>query len=423
MNTMLGPDLRRRAAATAARRCDDLAEPVRPAFGDDVSPSSPRWLDQALSKGAPGIAVLHGVRAQRGSGDPARTRAWLAESVREDISAAPGAGLWFGAPAVAFAFHTAAPGRHPAATARLDAAVARLVRLRLHAAHARIDAAQRPSLSEFDLVRGLTGLGAYLIRHCPDDGLVRDVLTYLVRLTEPLATTDSAGPAAPGWWTADPPAGLPAHRFAAGHIDLGMAHGISGPLAFMALATRRGITVPGQGDAISRISGWLTRWRHDSPTGPWWPERIGLDELHAGQSTQDGPSRPSWCYGTPGIARALQLAAIADNDRPAQQAAEHAFARCLADPAQRAELTDISLCHGWAGLVATACAAATDAITADVTKHLPTLVDTLIDHAENRSTGPPGLIHGAAGVALTLDTVATGPTASTLGWAACLQLT
>jgi lantibiotic biosynthesis protein len=86
--------------------------------------------------------------------------AWLARATREDLSAGRGAGLWFGAPAVAFAISIAAPRQYQRAMASLDASITQLVHARLEAALARMATAIRPSLSEFDLVRGLTGLGA-----------------------------------------------------------------------------------------------------------------------------------------------------------------------------------------------------------------------------------------------------------------------
>ncbi|MBV9160960.1 MAG: hypothetical protein JO309_14640 [Pseudonocardiales bacterium] len=49
----------------------------------------------------------------------------------------------------------------------LAAAVTRLVQARLAAAFARMAATLWPSLAEFDLVRDLTGWGAYLLRRAP----------------------------------------------------------------------------------------------------------------------------------------------------------------------------------------------------------------------------------------------------------------
>lgn len=410
----------RSATAVAAHLSEALAVPPPPELGEDRSPSSPRWRNQSLSKGAAGVAILHGVRAQDGLGDGDTVHAWLARATREDLSAGRGAGLWFGAPAVAFAVSTATPGQYPRAMASLNAGLTQLVHARLKAAHARMAAAARPSLSEFDLVRGLTGLGAYLLRHDPHGDLVHRVLAYLVQLTEPLPVDDAAGPSAPGWWTSDVPSRRPDAALDDGHANLGMAHGVSGPLALLALAMRQGITVDGQAAAIDRICQWLDSWRHVAPAGPWWPERVTLAELRTGRSAQNGPARPSWCYGTPGLARAQQLAGLVLRDPVRQQTAEHALAACLSDPAQLAHIIGRSLCHGWAGLIATAWYAATDARSPDISIHLPRLLNMLLDHAGDT---PPeklsGLIEGSAGVALTLHSIATGTTG---GWQTCLLL-
>jgi len=155
------------------------------------------------------------------------------------------------------------------------------------------------------------------------------------------------------------PPGRPPGRFRGGHADLGMAHGISGPLALLALAMRNGITVSGHADAIGRICQWLDSWRQDGPAGPWWPERVTSAETQAGELTRREPGRPSWCYGTPGIARAP--AARRDRAEPIRDAGgspNTPLAACLSDPAQASLIRDPSVCHGWAGVAATALHAA-----------------------------------------------------------------
>ncbi|WP_411146304.1 lanthionine synthetase C family protein [Streptomyces sp. x-80] len=411
--------LRERAAAMADELALALAVPPPPQGEGDFSPGSPRWRDQSLSKGAAGVAVLHGLRAQHELGGMEPVHAWLARATRDDLTAGPGAGLWFGAPAVAFALATAVPGSYPGALARLDDGVTQLVNSRLSAAHARMDAGQRPSQYEFDLTRGLSGLGAYLLHREPDGDLVRRVLAYLVRLTEPVKVNDEAGADAPGWWTHDSSAHDRDPAYAAGESNFGMAHGCCGPLALLALAIRQGVAVEGQRAAIKRMCRWLEDWRQEAPAGPWWPERITVHDLRAGQPSQEGPLRPSWCYGTPGLARAQQLAALALNDAARQEAAENALARCLADPAQLARIIDPALCHGWAGLLATTAFAAA-AATPALANRLPRLLDTLLAHARDTPPGAlPGLVEGSAGIALTLHTLATGTSG---GWPACLLL-
>ncbi|MGH3889312.1 MAG: lanthionine synthetase C family protein [Pseudonocardiaceae bacterium] len=413
----------RAAQEAAARLIDALAMPPPPELGDDRSPASPRWRGQSLSTGAAGVAVLHGVRAHAGLGSWERVHAWLACATREDLNAGAGAGLWFGTAAVGFAVSTVAPpGHYAQARTVLDAAVAKMVRARLDEASARMAAAARPSLSEFDVVHGLAGLGAYLLCHDGEGELVKQVLAYLVELTKPVPAADQAAMSVPGWWTSDAPSGQPLDAFRGGHADLGMAHGISGPLALLALAMRHGIIVDGQVAAIDRICRWLDGWRHDGPAGPWWPERVSLTEQRTGRSTDPRPGRPSWCYGTPGLARAQQLAGHATGDHARQRLAEHALSRCMSDPAQLARITDPALCHGWAGLIATAWYAAADAGSPEIAAHLPRLLDTLLDHAgrsDPRPSQPYGLIDGSAGIAATLHTMATGTSG---GWESCLLI-
>ena len=70
----------------------------------------------------------------------------------------------------------------------------------------------------------------------------------------------------------------------------------------------------GHAEAIAIICAWLDTWQHDGSSGPWWPQWIARDQLRTGRPRRHGPLRPSWCYGTPGITRAQQLAAIAAED-------------------------------------------------------------------------------------------------------------
>ena len=206
-------------AAVADQLSEQLATPPLPGPGLDS------WQHQSLSAGAAGIALLHGARAQASHGSLERAHTWLSLATEDGVSAGPGSGLWFGAPAVAFAITTSAPGQYRSASQALNQAIGDMAKARLEAAYERIDAAARPELSEYDLVRGLTGLGAYLLHCVPEPRLLRQILRYLVRLTEPVPAADAAGLTAPGWWTSGNPSIHASTE--GGHANLGMAHGIA----------------------------------------------------------------------------------------------------------------------------------------------------------------------------------------------------
>lgn len=406
----------------AATLAEELAEALRT---PTPPPSAEPWQAHSLATGAVGIALLHIERAQRGLTSWTHAHTWLRTATSTAISAADNTGLYLGAPAVAFALHAAArPGTpqppanvrpYETALAMLDTHINALAHRRVDATFARIDRREPTTFRAYDLFYGLTGIGAYLLHRDPYGPGLAAILSYLVALTEPLPTN---GTTLPGWWVAHDPHGRP-RTLLDGHTNLGAAHGITGPLLLLAQAARRGITVPGHLAAITTITSWLDTWRQDGPTGPWWPEFLTYADLTRSVPAQRHPTRPSWCYGTPGIVRAGQLAALATADAPRRLAYEDAFARCLANPAYLAQITDTGLCHGWAGLYQTAWRAARDATDDRITVHLPQLADALTRHAKPDTEN--GFLNGDAGAALALITAAydTPPTSE---WDACLLI-
>ena len=406
------------ALAAAGAIADRLADPhaVRTVSG---AGGRGRRLPQSLAGGAAGIALLHIEHARAGHGDWPTAHAWLSAAARDELSAGPNAGLFFGAPALAFVTHTAAdrPGKLARSLTELDVGTAAVTRRRLDAAHARIDRGERPALAEFDLIRGLTGLGIHHLHRHPDHDITRAVLSYLVRLTEPLpGRTDGL----PGWWTDLSPNGDPSPDFPGGHGNFGMSHGIAAPLALLSLAVQRGVVVDGHTDAIARICTWLDAWQQEHPCGPWWPGFITLDQAHQGHIEQSSPGRPSWCYGTPGLARAHQLAGLATGDTTRQRTAETALLGCLNDPGQLDRITDSGLCHGIAGVFQTAWRMAADAHTPDLVAELPRLATRLL--TQFRAVPEDSeFLDGHAGIALALHTAGTDTTPLT-HWDACLLL-
>ncbi|NYH78903.1 hypothetical protein FHR84_002228 [Actinopolyspora biskrensis] len=368
---------------------------------------------QSLASGAAGIALLHSERAASGHDDRASAHTWLTTALSGDLSAGDDAGLFFGAPACAFAAHLvtrARPGTLTRALSQLDTSITDLTFRRLAAAHTRIDRGHPTTFREYDLMRGLTGLGAYHLQRNHHDS-TRAVLSYLVRLTHPHPD------GSPGWWVDHAPSpDDPDPAFTHGHANLGMAHGITGPLALLARAARRGITVDGHIDALDRICTWLDTWQQPHPAGPWWPYWLTHAQIRD-DAPITGPGRPSWCYGTPGLARAQQLAALALGDTTRQRTSEAALLGCLTDPKQRTYLTEPGLCHGLAGLVQTTWRMAADAVTEDLGEHLPQLISTLTEH---QHTDSPEFLTGAAGIALTLHT--TAASTDSCAWDASLLL-
>ncbi|PZG18015.1 lanthionine synthetase C family protein [Nonomuraea aridisoli] len=374
---------------------------------------------QSLAAGAAATALVHIERALNGSADWGSAHTHIRQATTGRIDAAPHAGLFYGAPAIAFVLHAAAAGpdpRYQAAARSLDQHIARLVARRVATARERIRRREFAHFAEYDVVRGLAGIGALLLRTAPASDALADVLAYVVQVTKPRRLQ---GEQLPGWWVAHDPD--PLKPTPGGHANLGLAHGAAGLLALLSLAALRGCTVAGQVEAIERLTAWFYRWQQHSPDGAWWPHWLTREELRTGRVTQPGPWRPSWCYGTAGIARALQLAAIAVRDPALAAAAEQALAACLTGN-QFARITEPGICHGIAGLYQTAYRASLDAQTQAIRRELPRLAALLADHAAAlQPDDQGGLLNGPAGVGLALET-ARQLTPPLSGWDACLLI-
>ncbi|MER7968664.1 lanthionine synthetase C family protein [Streptomyces sp. NPDC096080] len=403
----------------------------------DTALLGPRTLSsdrQHLAYGPPGIALLHIELAANGLGPWHRAHDWLAAASRQPLTSGPDSHPFYGVPAFAHALTCAAdhvPGSYQRALDAMDAQIAVDVGRLLDAAHRRIDAGRLPQLAEFDAIRGLTGYGAYLLHRSPGNSTMRAVLDYCVRLTEPITHN---GEILPGWWAETGPSGSPDDRFPGGHANTGMAHGIGGVLALLALAARNGSVTDGHHAALRTILAWLDRWKEKAGGGPVWPYWVTQGELSSGRLGSSAPRRPSWCYGTVGLARAQQLAALALGDTRRQIDAEKALVAALTDPEQLTATTDNGLCHGFAGLAHAAARTADDAHPSTAGRlrvAIPALLAAVIPPdtdpelmatalIQDEESGP-GLLDGAAGIALALLAPSTAvPPRS--AWDACLLI-
>lgn len=415
-------------AVTAAEVVADVAERLAdpdavarvtdaPSNLDEPPGTPPRtpWLPAGLVNGHPGIALLFAELAATDDRHRVTAHAHLAAAVRQAATA--GRGLSAGLAGIAFAAHAAArvTGGYRTLLAQLDDHVRREAATLVDAERERLRARRAGApIAAYDLISGLTGVGVCVLVRGGHDAL-EPVLRCLIDLTEPVTAHERA---VPGWWTADQPFLVAEDRYARGHLNVGVAHGISGPLALLALAWQAGVRLAGQRDAVELIVGWLLEQRRTDPAdgSGWWPGDVSFDEQVDGPGEQHLADRAAWCYGTPGVARAIQLAGRAFDRPDWQHVAVAAMAELLARPDRRA--SDAGLCHGSAGLLRLAGRMARDCPDPDMRAGLATgaLVEEVLAaydpaapfgfrytaHRAVVAPDRPGLLEGAAGIALAL---------------------
>lgn len=209
------------------------------------------------------------------------------------------------------------------------------------------------SVFEYDLVSGVAGIAAYLLCRIERDdhrAALHALLNSLVRLSE---MRDGL-----------PELFTPSHKldtnmresYPDGNINLGLAHGVPGPIAIMALAHMSGVRVPGMSRAIEQLSEYLIQNRTDDRWGPNWPAAVPLAPKGSSAAAPlsikaRAGARAAWCYGNPGIARALWLAG-ATLERPSYSTlAVEAMQSVYRRPAEARGIDAATFCHGVAGLL------------------------------------------------------------------------
>lgn len=274
---------------------------------------------------------------------------------------------------------------------------------RRHQEHLRAGGVSTP-WSMYDAINGLAGIGRVLLaaltsgHHMTEPGL----LAALQTLTTMIGTHHGNRP---GWWlpASEHPLTVTVHP--SGAATTGMAHGIAGPLALLATAHTAGWSIAGQQTAIQDAAHWLLRWRTNAT--PRWPPYVTGDELDSNTAQPTAGRRDAWCYGAPGIGRALTLAGHALADPRLIEAGDTAITSLTERPAELWDVAGPTLCHGHAGVLQSA-ATSQDTATADraaaaVTDAFNPRLAFAFQHLDNGSaTDEPGLLTGSAGVALAL---------------------
>jgi lantibiotic biosynthesis protein len=276
----------------------------------------------------------------------------------------------------------------------------------------------------YDLINGLSGIGRILLAaaHAGHAEAEPGLLAATNSLTAMIGTPTGGRP---GWWRPTPenPAAL-ADPHNCDAANTGLAHGIAGPLTFLAACQLTGWGTAAQAEAISTAAGWLLQWR----TGDSWAPQVTADDLAgtaAGSSTRG--RRDAWCYGAPGIGAALITAGRALADPGLVDAGRSAI-DALATRADGWDTEGPTVCHGSAGVLLCAEAAdssatadiATDALAAQYDPELPFFFQNR-DH--DQATDEPGLLVGAAGIALALaDRSALAAPEVPTAWTAALLL-
>jgi lantibiotic biosynthesis protein len=381
------------ALAVARAVGERLRDPGRLAAGIAAAPTQTalpaivEWWPMSLAQGHAGLAVLFAqldaaFPGEGWAGDAHGQLRVAVEAVRRERHAP--SGLFSGLAGLAFAAAFVDRHRYGRLLGTLDG----LVAARAGRLAAGLQGRSGCAPAELDVVSGLAGIGAYALFR--DDGAILPAVVE--RLVE-LLSSDADPPA---WHT--PPDLLDdslAPFFPDGCLNCGLAHGMPGPLALLALAAPASAVV-------AESAAWLAGRAAEDEWGLGWPAGVSLD------GSASAPTRTAWCYGSPGVARALWLAG---EHELAVAALDAVFRR---SPAER-RIDAPTFCHGRAGLLQVALRVAHDSGNERLTRAAAELAAELVADFDEAATfgyrdldpdgkpvDLPGVLQGAAGTALVL---------------------
>jgi len=272
-----------------------------------------------------------------------------------------------------------------------------------------------PWSGDFDLVNGLAGIGSYALERLPDPTAAAMLEAIVDRLEE----MSEVSPLGAAWYSGpELMRGTALLESPRGCYNFGLAHGIPGVVGVLGAALRAGIAARKAGRLLEGAVGWLLA--HRLP-----PSHASRYLRCIGPGVEPTPARTGWCYGDPGVAAAIEVAAHGAG-RPDWSAEAAAIGRTAAGRT-RAEsgVVDGCFCHGASGVAhmfnRLGQSTRDPALAAAARDWLARLLEMARDGEgiggyasrtadENGRPGweaNPGMLDGAAGVALTLLAAAT----------------
>jgi len=292
-----------------------------------------RRQEPSLADGAAGIAVLYAYLGEAGLGGryESASRRLLEEAGEAVGSVTMAPSLYGGFAGVAWAtahLQEQLFGSDKAdSTGSVDQALKRYV--------------SRPGWwGAYDLVSGLVGFGVYALERLPAPAAIACLEGIVDRLEE-TAKRRADGIA---WHTA--PELLPLwqrERWPRGYYNLGLAHGVPGVIALLGGVCAAGVRRRKARKLLDGAVAWLLRQKRRSRAGSRFPGWIAPD-------TPRETCRSAWCYGDPGVAAALLCAARSMGKPGWERKALKLAQRSAERPPEEAGVVDAGLCHGAAGL-------------------------------------------------------------------------
>jgi len=295
-------------------------------------PSSTDLTDPSLAAGAAGLALFCAYLSRAGMDDDENATQFLSKAIRTISSEPMRPSLYVGFAGIAWV----AAHLHEQLFDSDD-----------EDPNAAIDSALIDYLSvspwedDYDLISGLAGIGVYALERLPRPSAIKCLELIVDRLDEKAEHNEDGIT----WLTHAHL--LPKHQREQcpnGYYNLGLAHGLPGLIALLGQVCAAGVAVEKAQALLNGAVTWILRQRQTTKAHSTFSHWINPND------PERDDCRLAWCYGDAGVSVSLLLAARcmkqAEWEREALKIARRAARRKLEDTG----VVDACLCHGAAGL-------------------------------------------------------------------------
>ncbi|WP_157729425.1 lanthionine synthetase C family protein [Tumebacillus algifaecis] len=374
--------------------------------------------DASLAGGAAGLCLLYGALDHlfpEEGWDLIGHQSLIAIQQRLQTAGVPNLSLWSGLSGTVLAVQALSRGGERYQKMQASLLHSLLEQLPAHIEEARSRIANELRITDYDAVLGLAGIGRVLLAFADREEVraaLHEVLSYLVTLS---GEKEAHGTLVPAWH-------IHSHlhmredefdRYPQGSFNLGLSHGIAGPLATLSLALLQGVEIPGQREAIQRFGAWIEHYQTREGNALLWPGRVSFESWQSGHCAEKVHTPYSWCYGAPGIGRAMWLAGKALDHTDWKEAGIAAYLGVADRIDSQWDLCTPNICHGWGGLLHLVQRMYAETGLAELAPCRDELARRVLDSfSEQHPYGfndpasttqhKPELLEGASGVALTL---------------------
>jgi lantibiotic biosynthesis protein len=303
--------------------------------------SAPLLTDASLADGKAGLALFHGYLSRAVGAAEAEAHAMLAEDRLDEAievlaTTSMSAGLYSGFTGVAWVVEhlhrtfgeMEGSDDDEDINQEIDNALLAMVN-------------QSPWRERYDLIGGLVGFGVYAVERFPRYSAVKCLEAILDRLDETAERSERGVT----WLT--PPELLSSNAREStplGYYNLGVAHGIPGVIVLLSELCRLGIQENRARPLLNQAVHWLLGQRQPENGGP------SSYASYVGPVFGSRPAHLAWCYGDPGVATALLVAARTTDTENWEHEALTIATRAAQTQPEASGIRESGLCHGALGL-------------------------------------------------------------------------